>query len=160
CRIDSIRIEDLSNNARGTPFLERGQLYIDEEARRKFSWAETVPDNQSPVPASCSLAPSPLETNVLSSAFIPVSANKNFVRGTLHIVILFSIVASAAAPFAGQCAAREDPLHEAIASLASEVLAVRNVQSPLRLDWRNQSALSAAESEALQSQFSSELASL
>jgi len=101
-----------------------------------------------------------LETNVLSSAFIPVSANKNFVRGTLHIVILFSMVAASAKPFAGQCAAREDPLHEAIASLASEVLAVRNVQSPLRLDWRNQSALSAAESEALQSQFSSELASL
>jgi hypothetical protein len=101
-----------------------------------------------------------VKTNVLSSAFIPVSAIKNFVRGTLHIVILFSMAASAAAPFAERCAARDEPLHEAIASLAADVLAVRSVRSPLRLDWRNESSLSAAESEALQSQFSSELASV
>src|SRR5262249_47443527 len=70
------------------------------------------------------------------------------------------MVASAAAPFADPCAAREEPLHEAIAALASEVLAIRNVQGPLRLEWRNESSLSAAESDALQSQFSSELTSV
>jgi len=93
---------------------------------------------------------------VLSSAFITVSANKNFVRGALHI-LLFSMVASAAAPFVDPCTAREDPLQEAIAALAGEILSIRNLQGPLRLDWRNESSLPPAESAALQSQFSEQL---
>ena len=86
-----------------------------------------------------------------------MSANKNFVRGALYI-LLFSMVASAAAPFVDPCTAREEPLQEAIAALAGEVLAIRNLQGPLRIDWRNESSLPAAESAALQSQFSAQLA--
>lgn len=89
-----------------------------------------------------------------------MSANKNFVRGTLHIVILFSMVASAAAPFAERCAAREDPLQEAITALASEILSIRNLPSPLRIEWRNESSLNAEESSALQNEFSAQLASV
>jgi hypothetical protein len=93
---------------------------------------------------------------VLSSAFTTVSANKNFVRGALYI-LLFSMVASAAAPFVDPCTAREEPLQEAIAALAGEVLSIRNLQGPLRVDWRNESSLPAAQSVALQSQFTSQL---
>jgi len=86
-----------------------------------------------------------------------VAANKNSVCGALYILLL-SMVASAAAPFADPSAAREEPLQEAIAALAGEVLAVRNIQGPMRIEWRNESSLSAAESDALQSQFSTQLA--
>ena len=94
---------------------------------------------------------------MLSSAFIPVSANKNFVRGALYI-LLISMAASAAAPVVTPCAAREDTLQEAIAALANAVLSVHNLQGPIRLEWRNESSLSAAESSASERQFSEQLA--
>jgi hypothetical protein len=90
---------------------------------------------------------------VLSSAFILVSANKNFVRGALYI-LLFSMGASAAAPVVNPCAAHEDPLQEAIAALANEVLSFRNLQGPMRLEWRNESSIPANEASALEIQFS------
>jgi len=95
--------------------------------------------------------------NVLSSAFIPVSANKNFVRGALCIVLI-SMAASAAAPFVNPCASREDALQEAIAALANAVLSIRNLQGPFRLEWRNESSLPAAESSALERVFLEQLA--
>ena len=85
-----------------------------------------------------------------------MSANKNFVRGALYISLI-SMVASAAAPFVNPCTAREDPLQEAIAALAGEVLSIRNLQGPLRIDWHNESSLPTSESVALQSQFAAQL---
>ena len=73
-------------------------------------------------------------------------------------ILLFSMVASAAAPIANPCAPREDPLAEAIAALAGQVLSIRNMHVPLRLDWRNESSLPAAQSAALLEEFSAQLA--
>jgi hypothetical protein len=97
--------------------------------------------------------------NVLSSAFIPVSANKNVVRGTL-CVLLFSSIAGAAALLAEPGAARQDSLQEAIVALANEVLAIRELHGPFHIDWRNDSSLSTAQSAALQSEFSARLATV
>ena len=101
---------------------------------------------------------------MLSSTFIPVSANNNIVRGWL-CVLLFSSMAAAAALLAGSCAAHpsfstEDPLQDAIATLANEVAAIRNLRGPLHLDWQNESSLATSQSAALQSQFSARLAAI
>ncbi|HXL22328.1 MAG TPA: hypothetical protein VOA78_07675 [Candidatus Dormibacteraeota bacterium] len=101
---------------------------------------------------------------MLSSAFIPVSANNNIVRGWL-CVLLFSSMAAAAALLAGSCAAHpsfstEDPLQDAIATLANEVAVIRDLRGPFHLDWQNESSLATTQSVALQSQFSARLAAL
>src|SRR5262249_55720664 len=108
------------------------------------------------VPFVEGFVPGVTSENVLSSAFIPVSANKYFVRGALYI-LLFLLVASAAAISIDSCTAREDPLQEAVTALANEILSIRNLQSPLRLDWRNESSLPAAESAILQDSFAAKL---
>ena len=73
-------------------------------------------------------------------------------------ILLFAMAASAAAAIAGLCAPREDALEEAIAALAGQVLSIRNVRAPLRLDWRNESSLPPAQSAALLNAFSAQLA--
>ena len=98
---------------------------------------------------------------MLSSAFIPVSANNNFVRGWLCVLLLSSL-AAAAALLAESCAAHpslstEDPLQDALAALASEVVAIRELRGPFHLDWQNESSLAEAQLAALQSQFSARL---
>jgi hypothetical protein len=99
---------------------------------------------------------------VLSSAFIPVSANNYVVRGWL-CVSLFSIMAAAAALLAEPCAANasssaENPLLDAVATLASEIAAIRDLRGPFHLDWQDDSSLPSAQSAALQSQFAARLA--
>jgi hypothetical protein len=48
-------------------------------------------------------------------------------------------------------------LQEAIAALASEILSMRNLQGPLRVEWHNESSVSAEESSALQAEFSTQI---
>lgn len=112
------------------------------------------------VPAGRVLVPA----NVISSTFIPVSANNYFVRGCL-CVLVFSSMAAAAALLADSCTARptpstDGPLQEAIVTLATEVAAIRDLRGPFHLDWQNGSSLATAQSAGLQSEFSARLAAV
>jgi hypothetical protein len=74
-------------------------------------------------------------------------------------------MAAAAALLAGSCAAHpsfstEDPLQDAIATLANEVAAIRDLRGPFHLDWQNDSSLATVQSAALQSQFSARLGAI
>ena len=85
-------------------------------------------------------------------------ANKNFVCGAL-CVLLFGIAGAAALP-ANSSAPREDPLLDGIAALANEVLAIRDVRGPLRIDWHNDSSLSSDQSSALRAEFIARLSAV
>jgi hypothetical protein len=87
-----------------------------------------------------------------------VSANKNFVCGAL-CVFLFGIAGAAALP-ANPSAPREDALLDGITALANEVLAIRDVRGPLRIDWHNDSSLSPDQSAPLQREFSARLSAI
>jgi hypothetical protein len=71
-------------------------------------------------------------------------------------------MAAAAALLVESCAAQPsfstaDPLQDAIAALANEVVAIHDLRGPFHLDWQNESSLAAAQLAALQSQFSARL---